>query len=75
MQDGYGTETWTDGSKYEGYYKQGKKEGQGIINIKFFCLFLIQSFSQALIPGAMALSTPGNGWIIKFAERYRKIFL
>lgn len=29
QQDGYGIETWTDRSRYEGYYKGGKKHGQG----------------------------------------------
>ena len=29
MQDGYGIETWADGSRYEGYYKAGKKHGNG----------------------------------------------
>ena len=29
MQDGYGIETWTDGSRYEGNYKAGKKHGNG----------------------------------------------
>ncbi len=29
LQDGYGIETWTDSSKYEGSYKAGKKHGNG----------------------------------------------
>ena len=28
-QNGYGIETWNDGSKYKGNYKFGKKEGYG----------------------------------------------
>ena len=29
LQEGYGIETWSDGSRYEGYYKAGKKHGNG----------------------------------------------
>jgi len=29
LQDGFGIEIWTDGSRYEGYYKFGKKDGRG----------------------------------------------
>ncbi len=25
-----GVETWPDGAKYDGYYKQGKKHGKGL---------------------------------------------
>jgi hypothetical protein len=27
-QEGHGVETWPDGAKYEGNYKQGQKEGK-----------------------------------------------
>ena len=27
--DGYGRYTWVDGSKYDGYWKNGKREGEG----------------------------------------------
>lgn len=29
MQEGYGEETWTDGSIYKGFYRRGKKHGKG----------------------------------------------
>jgi len=29
LQDGFGVETWSDGSKYEGEYVAGKKQGKG----------------------------------------------
>ena len=29
MQNGHGIETWEDGSKYEGQYKNGMKHGKG----------------------------------------------
>lgn len=29
LQSGYGVEIWADGSKYEGFYENGKKDGQG----------------------------------------------
>ncbi len=28
-KEGHGVETWTDGSKYDGHYKEGKKHGKG----------------------------------------------
>ena len=30
MQHGYGRETWTDKSSYEGDYNKGSKQGKGI---------------------------------------------
>lgn len=29
MQNGFGIETWSDGSIFEGYYKEGLKDGTG----------------------------------------------
>ena len=29
VQEGHGKETWTDGSGFEGSYKQGQKSGRG----------------------------------------------
>jgi len=29
LQHGKGVETWTDGSCYDGFYKDGKKHGNG----------------------------------------------
>jgi hypothetical protein len=31
-QEGRGIETWPDGARYEGQYKEGKKHGQGCLN-------------------------------------------
>ena len=31
-QEGRGIETWPDGARYEGEYKEGKKHGQGCLN-------------------------------------------
>ena len=31
MKHGFGTNIWPDGSKYEGYYKDNKEHGQGIL--------------------------------------------
>jgi hypothetical protein len=29
LQHGYGVEEWSDGSKYQGYFEQSKKNGLG----------------------------------------------
>ena len=29
-QNGYGKETWVDGSRFEGYYKDGQKHDYGV---------------------------------------------
>ena len=30
MQEGHGSEIWSDGAKYTGNYKEGKKHGYGV---------------------------------------------
>ena len=42
MQNGYGIETWSDGSRYEGYYLGGKKHGKG--EFYFYAMRELHSF-------------------------------
>jgi len=66
LQHGYGKEVWADGSKYDGDYYFGKKQGKGHINFtsnKKICAF------KVVISGPMVLNMMVNGMIIKFPER------